>query len=157
MTEEERLHLSSLSLQEKINYSKIIIKESLKKFGSSLVLAWTGGKDSTTMLWLYKETCDEIGSPLPRCIFINEGDVFNEILEMVGKVKEMWNVDVIELKNNDVLKNVKRVGDIVIVKELNKRNRMELEYINFNEKEFSFERVLCRKSPYENCTDESIY
>lgn len=139
MTKEEKSHLSSLGLEGKINYSKIIIKESLNKFHNNLVLAWTGGKDSTTMLWLYKEICAEMRKPLPRCIFINEGDVFNEILEIVGKVKEMWKVDVIELKNNDVLKNVKKVGDIVYVKELNERNRMELEYINFDREYFIFE------------------
>ncbi len=139
MTKEEKLHLSSLSLEEKINYSKIIIKESLNKFGNSLVLAWTGGKDSTTMLWLYKETCAEMGRPLQRCIFINEGDVFDEILEFAGKVKKLWNIQVFELKNEDVLSKVKKIGDIVKVDDLNERNRKELEYINFKEKEFPFE------------------
>jgi len=126
-------------LNEKIARSKKIITEALDRFGNDMVLAWTGGKDSTTMLWLYRETCNELGKPLPRCIFINEGDVFDEIIEIVDKIKKMWNVEVIELKNADVLGKIKGLGDIIKADDLNQRNRKELEYINFSEKEFPFE------------------
>lgn len=139
MIEEERFRMLSENLNEKIVYSKKVIREAVERFGDNLVLAWTGGKDSTTMLWLYKETCSEMGKPLPKCIFINEGDVFDEILELVDKVKKMWNVDVIELKNTDVLTKIKGLGDIIKVNDLSHRNKKELEYINFIEKEFPFE------------------
>jgi phosphoadenosine phosphosulfate reductase len=135
----ENLSLSASNLKTKIDYSKKIIKEAVEKFGDRLVLAWTGGKDSTTMLWLYKETCNELQKPLPKCIFINEGDVFDEILELVDKVKKLWDVQVIELKNMNVISKINKLGDIVKVGDLNERNRNELEYIGFQEKDFPFE------------------
>lgn len=139
MTPQEREKLMRLNLEEKINCSKVIIKESLKRFGDDLVIASAGGKDSKVALWLYRQTCAEMGMPLPRCIFINEGDVFDEILELMNKIKRLWDVQVIELKNTDVLSRVRGLGDIVKVDGLNERNRKELEYIGFKEKEFPFE------------------
>jgi phosphoadenosine phosphosulfate reductase len=139
MTGEDREQLSNLGLKEKIEYSKGGIKGALNRFGEDLVIAWTGGKDSTTMLWLYRQICAENGKLLPRCVFINEGDVFDEIVELVDKVKKAWSVRVEELKNSDVLSKVNGLGDIVKVDELNDRNRKELELINFKGKEFAFE------------------
>ncbi|MEW6003370.1 MAG: phosphoadenosine phosphosulfate reductase family protein [Nitrospirota bacterium] len=139
MTEKGKKEMSSRGLEEKINFSKNIIREAIERFNDRLVIAWTGGKDSTTMLWLYKTTCAESGKPLPRCLFINEGDVFPEILEHVDAVKKMWEVQIIELKNDDVLNKIKQIGDIVKVDDLNERNKRELEHIGFKEKEFAFE------------------
>jgi len=139
VTDKERAEINGLGLEEKVNYSKSIIREALGKFGNNLVLAWTGGKDSTMMLWLYKQTYAEMDKPLPKCIFINEGDVFDEILELIDRVKRMWNIQVVELKNDEVLRNIKVIGDIVKVTGMNERNRKELEYIDFKEKEFPFE------------------
>ncbi len=127
------------AVEDRINRSKEIIREALKRFGDRLVIAWTGGKDSTTMLWLYKQVCNEMGVPLPSCIFINEGDVFDEIYALVDKVKRLWDVNVIELKNGDVLNRVRKIGDPVKVSDLNARNRAELELINFRDQEFPFE------------------
>ena len=75
MTEKGSNAEAAFTLEEKVHHSKEIIKEALERFGNNLVLAWTGGKDSTTMLWLYKQVCDSMGKPLPKCIFINEGDL----------------------------------------------------------------------------------
>jgi len=140
MTHEERERLTVLSLEEKISHSKNVIKKAIERFGRDrLVVAWTGGKDSTTMLWLYREVSNELSIELPRCIFIDEGDIFDEIMEHVERVKNEWAIDVIILRNEDVLRQVKRLGDIVKVKELNDRNRQELKFIHFDEQEFPFE------------------
>ena len=58
MKNDERERLMQLSLSEKIEHSKKIIKQALARFsGDELYVAWTGGKDSTTMLWLYRVVC----------------------------------------------------------------------------------------------------
>ena len=55
MEQQEHEGLMNLKLHEKIEKSKEVIKESLKRFAhNELCLAWTGGKDSTTMLWLWR-------------------------------------------------------------------------------------------------------
>jgi len=139
MTSSEREKLLGLSLEEKIDYSKKITKEAIEKFGrEKLIIAWTGGKDSTTMLWLYTQVCKELDMRLPHCMFIDEGDVFDEILELVNRVKTAWRVEVVTVRNNDVLSQVKNPGDMVKVKELNERNRKEITKIGFGEESFPF-------------------
>ena len=84
MEKEMQKKLLGPNLKQKFEQSKEIIRKALEKFShDELCLAWTGGKDSTTMLWLYREVCQEMGAPLPRAMFIDEGHVFEEIMDLV--------------------------------------------------------------------------
>lgn len=140
MDQKERERLTDLTPREKIEYSKKIIKEALSRFSRDKVyLAWTGGKDSTTMLWLYRETCKELGQPLPRAMFIDEGDVFEEILELVDRVRTEWNVEVAVVKNTDVSDRAQKLGDIIQVADLNERNRQEIKKLGFTGESFPLE------------------
>jgi len=126
--------------EEKIDKSKKVIREAIKKFGAEkLAIAWTGGKDSTLLLWLVKNICEEKSLPLPRVLFINEGHVFEEVKKFVEKLIKEWNLNVIEVKNEDVLKQVEKVGEIVKVENLSDRNKKELKAIDFKGDEFPFE------------------
>ena len=140
MKAEEQQRLMNLTLDGKIEQSKKIIKEALVRFSrDKLYLAWTGGKDSTTMLWFYKETCKELGQPMPGAMFIDEGHVFEEILDLVDRVKREWNVEVSFVKNTDVSDKAQKVGDLVRVANLNERNQQEIEKLGFAEEAFPFE------------------
>lgn len=131
--------LMGLSIEEKVEQSKKIIKEAIERFGSDkLAIAWTGGKDSTTMTWLFKEACTELGTKMPTCMFIDEGDVFPEIWDIVNRLKKEWELDVIVAKNTDVSDKAKKLGDMIPVSSLNERNRAELEKLEFDEEEFPF-------------------
>ena len=71
MTQEEKERLMSLGIEEKVAQSKKVIKEAIEKFGAEkLAVAWTGGKDSTTMTWLFREACKELSVPMPSEIDI---------------------------------------------------------------------------------------
>lgn len=132
--------LMDLPLEEKIEHSKAVICEALERFSQDeLYIAWTGGKDSTTMLWLYRQVCQEQHRPLPCAMFIDEGHVFEEILELVDKVKDLWNVEVYVAKNTDVSDRAKQVGDLIRVADLNERNRKEIEKLGYTEDSFPFE------------------
>lgn len=132
--------LMALPLEEKVDYSKGIIREALEKFGTEkFLIAWTGGKDSTIMLWLYREVCKELGMEKPRCMFIDEGHVFEEIMELVGQVKKAWDVNVITVKNIDVSDKAAKVGDMIRVADLNVRNRQEVARLGYTEEAFSFD------------------
>jgi len=136
----ERERLMNLTLDEKIEQSKGIIKEALQKFSSEeLYLAWTGGKDSTTMLWLYREVFKELGGSLPKAMFIDEGHVFDEIIDLVNRLQDEWNVEVMLAKNTDVSDKAKGVGDIIRVAHLNEGNRREIEKLGYTEDSFVFE------------------
>lgn len=127
-------------MEQKIENSKKVIKGAIEKFGTeNVAVAFTGGKDSTLLLWLVKDVCEEDNLPLPKVLFINEGHVFDEVTEFVDELTNLWNLNVIEAKNEDVLKQVEKVGDTVKVEKLNARNKKELKAINFEGDEFPFE------------------
>jgi phosphoadenosine phosphosulfate reductase len=140
MEQKEIQRLCAMNLDGKIAHSKSIIVEALHRFsGDELYTAWTGGKDSTTMLWLFRETCRENGITMPKAMFIDEGSVFEEILKLVNQVKKQWGIDVSFVKNKDVSEKAVNIGDSIAVADLNERNRKEIEKIKFIEKTFAFE------------------
>ena len=47
------------------------------------------------MLWLFKEVCRDLSLPVPKCMFIDEGDVFDQIWDVVNRLKTEWNVSVV--------------------------------------------------------------
>lgn len=129
-----------LDLEQKIETSRQIIDEALHRYpGNQLCLAWTGGKDSTTMLWLYRLVCKALHRPLPRAMFIDEGHVFEEIRELVDRVRLEWGIDVTIVKNTDVSAKARQVGDMIKVADLNATNRREIKRIGFTEDDFPFE------------------
>jgi phosphoadenosine phosphosulfate reductase len=130
----------NLDIDQKIIQSKKIIRTALDKFGTEkLAIAWTGGKDSTLMLWLYCQVCNELSIPIPRCMFIDEGDQFEEIVVFVDRVKKEWNIPLVVVMNTDVSSKAGVVGDIIIVNDLNERNRREIELLDFKDETFPFE------------------
>lgn len=137
-TEHDKLLV--LSLEEKLAYSKRIIQTALEKYDPrNLRIAWTGGKDSTVMLWLFKEVCSANKMPVPKTMFIDEGHVFEEIWELVNQVKMAWNLEVDVVKNTDVSDKASRIGDVVFVADLNERNRQEIDKLDYQESSFQFE------------------
>ncbi|NWF52361.1 MAG: phosphoadenosine phosphosulfate reductase family protein [Nitrospirae bacterium] len=136
---DEKEKLLSLHIDEKIGKSKSIIGEAIERFGNDrIAIAITGGKDSTTNLWFFKQTCDELGVRIPVCMFIDEGDIFDEIKEFVTYIKDLWSLDIAYLKNEDVSSKAGGIGNSVQVTLLNEINRSALREINFSEKEFNF-------------------
>lgn len=140
MKKEEKDNLLALSIEGKIEYSKNILKEAIKRFGpENLAVAWTGGKDSTTLVWLLKNVCSQLSIPMPNCMFIDEGDVFGEISDIVQRLKKEWNLNVTMVKNTDIASKAKELGDTIYINNLNQRNKQELININFTEDSFPFE------------------
>jgi phosphoadenosine phosphosulfate reductase len=132
--------LMQLSLEEKIQKGNQVVELAYERFPSErMALAWTGGKDSTLLLWLVRRYALAHDLPLPRIMFINEGHVFEEIKEFVEWLAADWSFEVEEVKNDDVLAQVERIGDPVYVDRLNERNRMELERLGFKGEWFPFE------------------
>lgn len=128
-----------LFIDEKINLSKTVVREALHQFKpENLAIAITGGKDSTTNLWIFKQVCGELGVKLPVCVFIDEGDVFDEIREFVNHIKKLWSVDIIILKNEDVSSKASGINSIVRVSELNDANKSALQEMGFTDPEFPF-------------------
>ncbi len=84
-------------LCEKEKKSVEIIKKAFDIYGAdSIAVAWTGGKDSTTVLHLIKQA---FGSIPFKVINIDTNVDFPEIYEIIDYLKERWNIDLHIFKN----------------------------------------------------------
>lgn len=128
-------------VREKIEKSKKVVREAFERFNpDELGITWTGGKDSTTTLWIIRQVCLEDKIRLPKCMTIDEGDSFKEIKDFLNKWRKEWNVDLEVCINTDMLNAAgNNLGGIVKVRDLNERNQAELKRIGFKEDEFPFE------------------
>jgi len=120
---------------ELVKKSKEVVREAFGKFSpGEVVVTWTGGKDSTTDLWIIRQVCLEDNINLPQVITIDEGDAFPEITDFLIRTSKKWNIDLKWLCNFDVLKCCQsHLGNTVKVKDLNERNQAELKRIGFEE------------------------
>ncbi|MBE0478807.1 phosphoadenosine phosphosulfate reductase family protein [Candidatus Aerophobetes bacterium] len=128
-------------IKERIEKSKQIMRETFEKFSPcECAVTWTGGKDSTTNLWIIRQVCVEDNLALPHVITIDEGDAFTEIVDVLINVSKKWGIDLKWLCNFDVLRAcLSKLGYKVQVRDLNERNRSELKRIGFAEDSFTFE------------------
>ena len=140
VAERDSGRLMNLDIEQKIKQSEKVIRACLEKFGvEKLAIAWTGGKDSTLMLWLFRKMCTDLGLAIPKCMFIDEGDLFEEIVNLVDTIKREWGIPLIVIKNTDVSSKVSALGGVIRVQDLNERNRSEIERLDFHEESFLFE------------------
>jgi len=81
--------------------SEFIIREIRNRFKNPAIL-FSGGKDSTVMLYLVKRACyDKIPFPV---IHIDTGYKFQEIYDFRDKLVKEWDLDLIIAKNDKSLK-----------------------------------------------------
>ena len=125
-------------MKEKIKQAQKIIAEAFEKNYKSIV-CWTGGKDSTLLLWIMIRFCEEKGVSSPEIVFIDDGDVFPEIWDFINSTSKEWDLNVTIIKNQDILQHVKEIGDRVEVNKLNRENQNELRKIGFSEEVFIYE------------------
>lgn len=87
-------------LKEKIAKSHTVIQEISERFNpEKVVVAWTGGKDSTVLLHLIR-TC--FGGSVPFPVMFNDSTLeFDEIYEFVGKLSKDWNLNLVIVKHDD--------------------------------------------------------
>lgn len=98
------------SLEKKIKRSTEIILEAEKRFGrENTVVAFTGEKDSTTLLHLIKTTYD---GEVPFKVFnIDTSVKFKEIYEIRDRIAKDWNLDMIILRNEDARRVIEQAKD----------------------------------------------
>ena len=128
-------------LTRKLEESKKVVREAMGKYAADdLAIAWTGGKDSTLLVWIVREVCREDGRAMPKCFCIDEGDMFPEIREFLAHQRQAWNLRLDIIRNEDVTRAAGgRLGAPVKVADLNERNRAEIERLGYDEDEFDYE------------------
>lgn len=128
-------------ITRKMEDAKKIICQAFEKYDvNDLAIAWTGGKDSTLVLHLVHEICMEKRMGMPKCFCIDEGDMFPEVKKFIEDVSEKYGVQVEYVHNHDVSNAAgKKLGAIIKVKDLNIRNRKEIERLGYEEETFPYE------------------
>lgn len=129
-----------ITLDHKIELSKWIIYQALTQFGiEKTTVAWTGGKDSTLILWFVKQVVKEHNLKMPSLMFINEGHVFDEITDFVKKLSKDWKLKVDEVHNSNVSSKAKKIGDLITVSKLDKINQQEIKRLGYTKSTFPFQ------------------
>lgn len=78
------------TLEEKITKAKQVIRKAARKFpNEKTVVAWTGGKDSTMLLHLVKDTFGKVPFPV---MFNDSTMEFDEIYAFIKKLTKEWNL-----------------------------------------------------------------
>jgi len=129
-------------LETYIHITKNIVREAYRQFApEEMRLVWSGNKDSTLTLWIWRQACEQYGLKLPRAVTLEEGDSFEEVQEFLKTISRDWKVELDVASNTDVLKACNHTLDAdVVVSRLNERNRREIERIGFGGLErFPFE------------------
>lgn len=129
-----------LTLDHKIQASEFVLEKAWKMFPSEkIAIAWTGGKDSTLILWLLRKMLSRLKQPMPSIMLINEGELFDEIVTFTQFLSKKWKFSFNEVSNDDVLRQVKKVGDVVNVASLNTNNQLEIARLGYAKQKFPFE------------------
>jgi len=129
-------------LETYLHISRNIVRETYRQFKpEDMRLVWSGHKDSTLTLWIWRETCKQYGFEMPKAVTLDEGDVFEEGEEFLARISKEWDITLEVAKNEDVLRAANyTLGAEINVKDLNARNREEIERIGFgNLEKFPFE------------------
>jgi phosphoadenosine phosphosulfate reductase len=89
------------SLNDKVQKAHETLKKADKKF-DTLCVGWTGGKDSTLTLHLFREA---LGKNPDKVMFVDTGRHFEEVYNFVEKWRDNWNLDLVIARNDKVIKN----------------------------------------------------
>lgn len=96
-------------LEEKIRLSREVLEEALARFEGAIALAWTGGKDSTTILHLLRE----IGGgrvPIP-VLNIDTSVKFPEIYAFRDRLAREWELNLIIARNEEAIRTIRIAAD----------------------------------------------
>lgn len=87
------------SYKFKLNNTEAVIRKAFILFGEDCAISWSGGKDSTLVLWLALKIWQEMGfkSKL-KVIFENTLVEFPETIDFIRKLTKEWNIDLIETR-----------------------------------------------------------
>ncbi len=130
------------TLDAKLEQAVAVTKEGLETYENPAIL-WTGGKDSTLVLYLLNEVAEEFGFDLPPAIFIDHYQHFESIHEFVDRWADDWGIEVIYASNDDVGAYAEEhdltPGDDIPVSALNEQNQHHVrDLLEYEEETFPF-------------------
>lgn len=85
--------MPSKILQDKIARSESILQPYLDHSAASVAVGWTGGKDSTVVLAIWKALLDDAGKGPLRAITVDTGVKFPEVVAFRETLTQRWGVE----------------------------------------------------------------
>lgn len=130
------------SLQAKIRKTTTILTTALEQYTSPAML-WTGGKDSTLLLYLLRETASKHGYELPPAVFIDHYQHFPETHTFIETWSATWGIDVIQQGNTAAKQYIDShdvtPGDEIPVSALTRSTRTEVQRdLDYTDNTFPF-------------------
>jgi len=116
MTHKELKERQGWSLDQKIDYSLGTIDQFYQRLNGQVYVSFSGGKDSTVLLWLTRKLYPDI-----KAVFCNTGNEYPDIVRFVREMKERGeNVEIIypKIRPREVLANY---GFPLVSKEISER------------------------------------
>lgn len=91
--------MKKITLDEKINQAKEVIKKAYSLYDPErTIVAWTGGKDSTVLLYLIKDTLGKIPFPI---MFNDSTMEFDEVYSFIKKITKELSLNLTVVKHLD--------------------------------------------------------
>ncbi|MES3516544.1 MAG: phosphoadenosine phosphosulfate reductase family protein [Natronomonas sp.] len=130
------------TIEDKIEKAIEVVHTGLTEYENPAVM-WTGGKDSTLTLYFVKEVVEQYDLELPKTVFIDHYQHFDELLEFVERWADEWDLEVVYARNEDIGAYVEdhglTPGDDIPIDELDEHNRHHVRNIlEYEEDTFPF-------------------
>ena len=126
------------TLDAKLEQGIEVTKLALETYENPAVM-WTGGKDSTLVLYLVMQVADEFGYDIPPAVFIDHFQHFEVVESFIEQWAEQWGIDLVYARNDDVGSLADEPGDEIRVADLNERNQGEVrDKLEYEEDTFPF-------------------
>jgi phosphoadenosine phosphosulfate reductase len=98
-----------MTLADKIEESKSILRYAIREFGDSLALTFSGGKDSLVVLHLTQSLCEDA---IPYLILSIDTTVkFPETIQFRDKISSLWNLNLMVIENRVAAKIIEIAKD----------------------------------------------
>ena len=126
------------SLDDKFDRAIDVAHTALIEYDHPAIL-WTGGKDSTLVVYVVHEVAREFDLPMPPTVFIDHFQHFAVVEEFLERWAEEWDLELIRTANADVGNIAGDPGEPIAISDLNERNQQEVrEKLEYEDDSFPF-------------------
>ncbi|EMA45535.1 phosphoadenosine phosphosulfate reductase family protein [Halobiforma nitratireducens] len=129
-------------VNDKIEKAVEVTRQGLEQYENPAVM-WTGGKDSTLVLYFVTQVAERYDLEVPPAVFIDHFQHFDEIHDFVDRWADEWGLEVVYARNEDVGdyvdENDLEPGDEIEIDDLSDHNQHHVENIlEYEEDTFPF-------------------
>jgi phosphoadenosine phosphosulfate reductase len=115
-----------------------VVETAFENYDNPAIM-WTGGKDSTLTLYIVQKVAEENGYELPKAIFIDHHQHFDEVHNFVRKWSRKIDMEVLYASNEDVAQYASKPNDDIFVDDLNEENQREVrDVLGYEDDTFPF-------------------